>query len=1459
MSGKPAARQGDMTQVGGPIVQGSAGVMIGAPTGVACSVCPTGKASPKYGEPVNAVLGAKVLPGETDVALPGPLSFVVSRAYSSYRTKTPAPVGLYGPGWKMPSDLHLQIRDDELILNDTGGRSIHFELLAPGETAYSRSESFWLVRGGAEAQDKGHPLAVLWGTLPKVLRLSTHVYLTTNNPQGPWWVLGGHQRLPESDEILPAPLPPYRVLTEVVDGYGHRLVYHRDSVGAVAGVTDGAGRRYRLVLTTQAQRAAQAPSSPHAPCWPETLPTTAYGKDNGIRLSEVWLVEDPVYPESLPEEPLVRYGYTAFGELEAVYDRSGTEVRRFEYDAGHPGRMTAHRYAGRPASRYRYDEAGRVTEQVNPLGLGYSFAYEKNKVTVTDSLGRREVLHTEGEDGLKRVVMKEQADGSVIRSGYDASGRLVWRTDAAGRKTTYSPDVATGKLTAVTGPDGRKTKYSYNDQQQLLTTVYPDRLRSQREYDRQGRLVKTVSREGRATEFVYGSMHDSQPSVVKDSTGSRRIKRGRYGEILSRTDCSGYETRYAYNRFGQITAVHREEGMSEYRRYDRRGRLSSVKDAQGRKTEYEYNDAGDLTMVIHSDGQRREAEYDARGRIIRVTEGGLTRRAVYDAAGRVVRLVNENGAEMHFTYDALNRVTEETGFDGRIKAYHYSSTGLLERSRDEDLTTAWYYDDADRLTQRTVNGEPAEQWQYDEHGWLTSLRHISEGYRVDIHYEYDRNGRLVSERQTVHGAENGGEPLWEHSVAHGYNDQGLATREVYDRLPVAEWLTYGSGHLAGLKLGSQPLVEYMRDRLHRETERWFGAWRMATGYNASGEVQYRHLSDPALSREYRHDVLGFLTDIEGGEETCRYGYDGSGRLTEVSLTTREMSVDIPYETDAAGNRLEAVAERREANGLPGVFADNRVTEDGQYTYRYDRYGNLVEKGARLPAGTIRSGDERTHHYSYDRQHRLVSYRCTEGYSSRSITESRYVYDAAGRRVCKQVWRRERYGTGRHHDYTALPEKPKVTWYGWDGDRLVTAQTEQSRIQTIYEPGGFTPLVRVETGTEALATTRPQRSLAEKLRQEGNEDGTEMAFPAELVRHLDRLENELRRNAVSEESRKWLAQCGLTAEQMAEQLDAQTEPERTVHLYHCDHRGLPVALINSEGVRDWSAEYDIWGNRLKEDNPQKLEQLIRLPGQQYDDETGLYYNRYRYYNPEQGRYISQDPIGLRGGWNLYTYPLNPVSGTDPLGLVVDAIPWGAATPSAVPPLVPVTGMFMGMTALDAALAGFEADVAVPEPTDAAWPKWVGWGVVIAASAAFTYLTCSSDDNSSENSEDKNTNSEDTNGSTDSGLGGASEEGNESGDDSDATTVDDLIATSSKGEQTTGRSRLYERPGGIDEANKDFDNLSPSDVKDINNNRVTGRVGTLPDGRTVIVRDGSSDGRPTLEVQSGKNKIKFRYDE
>ncbi|ELX1738009.1 RHS repeat protein [Escherichia coli] len=737
MGGKPAVRQGDMTRKGLDIVQGSAGVLIGAPTGVACSVCPGGIT---YANPVNPLLGAKVLPGETDLALPGPLPFILSRAYSSYRTRTPAPVGVFGPGWKAPFDIRLQIRDEGLILNDNGGRSIHFEPLFPGEISYSRSESLWLARGGVAEQHSSQPLSALWQVLPEDVRLSPHVYLATNSLQGPWWILSWPERVPGADEVLPPEPPAYRVLTGVVDGFGRTLAFHRaaegDVAGAVTGVTDGAGRRFHLVLTTQAQRAevfrkqrATSLSSPAGPrsassslVFPDTLPAgTGYGTDNGIRLEAVWLTHDPAYPDEQPTAPLARYTYTASGELRAVYDRSGTQARGFTYDAEHAGRMVAHHYAGRPESRYRYDDTGRVTEQVNPEGLDYRFEYGERRVIITDSLNRREVLYTEGEGGLKRVVKKEHADGSITRSEYDEAGRLAEKTDL------------------------------------------------------------------------------------------------------------------------------------------------------------------------------------------------------------------------------------------------------------------------------------------------------------------------------------------------------------------------------------------------------------------------------------------------------------------------------------------------------------------------------------IPEGVIRMHDERTHHYHYDSQHRLVFY--TRIQHGEPQVESRYLYDPLGRRTGKRVWRRERDLTG----WMSLSRKPEVTWYGWDGDRLTTVQTQQTRIQTVYQPGSFTPLLRIETENGEQAKAR-HRSLAEVLQED-----TGGTLPAELAVMLGRLERELRQGSVSEESQQWLAQCGLTAEQMAAQLEAEYIPERKLHLYHCDHRGLPLALISPEGETAWQGEYDEWGNLLGETSAQQLQQPYRLPGQQYDEESGLYYNRNRYYDPLQGRYITQDPIGLRGEWNLYKYPLNPVRFIDSLGL------------------------------------------------------------------------------------------------------------------------------------------------------------------------------------------------------------------
>ncbi|ENO0519156.1 RHS repeat protein, partial [Escherichia albertii] len=1164
------ARQGDMTRKGLDIVQGSAGVLIGAPTGVACSVCPGGIT---YANPVNPLLGAKVLPGETDLALSGPLPFILSRAYSSYRTRTPAPVGVFGPGWKAPFDIRLQIRDEGLILNDNGGRSIHFESLFPGEISYSRSESLWLARGGVAEQHSSQPLSALWQVLPEDVRLSPHVYLATNSLQGPWWILNWPERVPEADEVLPPEPPVYRVLTGVVDGFGRTLAFHRTAegevAGAVTGVTDGAGRRFHLLLTTQAQRAeafrkqrATSLSSPaslrsvsSSQVFPDTLPAgTGYGTDNGIRLEAVWLTHDPAYPDELPTAPLARYTYTARGEVLAVYDRSGTQVRGFTYDAEHTGRMVAHHYAGRPESRYRYDDTGRVTEQVNPEGLDYRFEYGQDRVTITDSLNRREVLYTEGEGGLKRVMKKAHADGSVTRSEYDEAGRLKAQTDAAGRRTEYSLHMASGAVTAVTGPDGRTVRYGYNSQRQVTSVTYPDGLRSSREYDEKGRLAAETSRSGETTRYSYDDPASELPTGIQDATGStKQMAWSRYGQLLAFTDCSGYTTRYEYDRYGQRTAVHREEGLSIYSIYDSRGRLTGQKDAQGRETNYEYSAAGGLTAIIAPDGSRSETKYDAWGKAISTTQGGLTRSMEYDAAGRITVLTNENGSQSTFRYDPVDRLTEQRGFDGRTQRYRYSATGQLIRSEDEGLVTQWYYDEADRITHRTVNGDPAEQWQYDEHGWLTEISHLSEGHRVAVHYGYDDKGRLTGERQT-------GEMLWEHETGYAYSEQGLATRQEPDGLPPVEWLTYGSGYLAGMKLGGTPLVEYTRDRLHRETARSFGGagstagYEQATAYTLTGQLRSRHLNLPQLDRDYDWNDNGQLIRISGPQESREYRYSDTGRLTGVHTTAANLDIDIPYATDPAGNRLPG--PELHPDSTLTAWPDNRIAEDAHYVYRHDEYGRLAEKTDRIPEGVIRMHDERTHHYHYDSQHRLVFY--TRIQHGEPLVESRYLYDPLGRRTGKRVWRRERDLTG----WMSLSCKPEVTWYGWDGDRLTTIQTDTTRIQTVYLPGSFTPLIRVETENGEQAKAR-HRSLAEVLQED-----TGVTLPAELAVMLGRLERELRAGAVSAESEAWLAQCGLTAAQMESQMEAEYIPERRLHLYHCDHRGLPQALISPEGETAW---------------------------------------------------------------------------------------------------------------------------------------------------------------------------------------------------------------------------------------------------------------------------------------------------
>lgn len=224
----------------------------------------------------------------------------------------------------------------------------------------------------------------------------------------------------------------------------------------------------------------------------------------------------------------------------------------------------------------------------------------------------------------------------------------------------------------------------------------------------------------------------------------------------------------------------------------------------------------------------------------------------------------------------------------------------------------------------------------------------------------------------------------------------------------------------------------------------------------------------------------------------------------------------------------------------------------------------------------------------------------------SSLEAHYRYDGLGRRIAKRV-RQEGRDT--------------LIRYGWDGDRQC-AEVDGTQVRTlVHEPGSYIPLLRLQQ------RCAPQ---SEELLQ---------------VRRALALEGE----ALPDACRPVLD---------------------TPHIafFHNDQIGTPLRLSDDKGLQQWRADPDDWQAVRDETGPS--EQPVRFQGQYHDKESGLYYNRHRYYLPELGRYASQDPIGLAGGTNPYQYAhANPVVAYDPTGLIV--------------PLVIVAG-FLGRAALGAAI-------------------------------------------------------------------------------------------------------------------------------------------------------------------------------
>jgi RHS repeat-associated protein len=281
----------------------------------------------------------------------------------------------------------------------------------------------------------------------------------------------------------------------------------------------------------------------------------------------------------------------------------------------------------------------------------------------------------------------------------------------------------------------------------------------------------------------------------------------------------------------------------------------------------------------------------------------------------------------------------------------------------------------------------------------------------------------------------------------------------------------------------------------------------------------------------------------------------------------------------------------------GYVAHNKVIVFEDKRYQYDAFGRLSEK---------RSSKHGLQTFAYDAEHRLVQVTKHEstGYKQSKLQTTTFTYDALGRRTSKT-----------HNMGDAYSPETKTT-FCWDGLRLLseTTQTVRGDKTSLYiyaDSESYEPLARVDT--------------------------------------LDAKENTI--DSIANKATKTPANDDSIDENSSNNL-----PKPKIFHFHNDLNGLPQEL-SSEGEFVWKATYKVWGNVATEEwtgEYQHAQQLgetqnLRFQGQYYDQETGLHYNTFRFFDPDVGRFTSTDPISLEGGHNLYAYAPNPIEYSDPWGL------------------------------------------------------------------------------------------------------------------------------------------------------------------------------------------------------------------
>ena len=910
-----------------------------------------------------------------------------------------------------------------------------------------------------------------------------------------------------------------------------------------------------------------------------------------------------------------RYSFSSAGALAFIQDRFGNQVTVADHrlDLVPTSTITITDPAQRTTTLHIDQASNLVTMITDPAGSSYALAYTPNtgqiqSITLPASNGQAtKPVWQFSYNAQASLSSKTDPNGNTTTYQYDGQGRAVSATSLGTitRGTSYLPG-----STTLTGETGGNTTFSYSTDNVITGVVNPV---------------------GLATTYSYNADHLLGSESVPVDNQTLYVWNYQYDAYDNRTDVQGHVQHLGTPVVNDPVDYHL--GLSyDNANFDQVASITNYLDAPPTTTSFVYDSnggyrritstsptggvtvtrleaSGNVHDVNRPDGSVSSYLYDGKGQLASVTTAGLKKLySDYDALGNphTVKVYDANGAlakTLLYEFDPVGRVTKETvpAAAPYITAFWYDQNGNRKSVVDANGNkTSFGYDFKGELTSISDALNKNTGMEYVGNGKLTAVVDAN-GNRTS--YEYDLAERLVREVPAA------GDPL-----RYEYDQGGRLWKQRNDRTGAV-------------------LVSYSYDGQGRMTRKDFldGSWA-SFSFTPGGRLLTAANQDSSYTFSYYPSGL-LQTETDGAGRQVGYLYDAAGRRTKLTVlggTANQHVVDYGYTAEkltsitsslagAFGLSYDALGRRSGLaypNGVSGTYSyhpDQPAWLTGiSYTGTQAVY-SVAYPSFDMVGNRTSKNDGAASSFAYDTVYRLLS-AAGEGYG----------YDDVGNRVAgPKAGEGYSYGADNrllvgprvsysYDDYGNL--KTSGLWsYTWDlENKLVKAASGPVTVSYKYDALGR----RVGKTLEIYKFKRTTDYLYDG--QDVADEYVNGALDKQYVR------------GVGIDEHLALVQGGKS------------------YFYHADGLGSVTRITDSTGKVVQSYSYDSFGQVVGSTG--NLDQPYTYTGRELDRETRLYFNRARFYDPILGRFISKDPVGFKGGVNIYTYVQNnPANRRDPRGL------------------------------------------------------------------------------------------------------------------------------------------------------------------------------------------------------------------